>query len=337
MIETYKPSGAFSPLAILLLLLTVIAGIVLAGIYQLLLEWIPFIYINFLLTVGLGVALGFLGKFVVEKGHVRNAMLGGLFATVLVLSTLAGKFWIQYQRDIAATIEYVSTGNQAAGEEGMPEELARELVLAEYSFVDHIKARVEYGWSMGSGDGMPISGFFVYLIWLIEAGAVFYFSFGGTVSAAQQPYNEHAKKWANETNVILSLPIPNQAMLDQIQAADSLEGLLNIPLPEAGETNQSAAYVVSSIPGEDYLDAYLTVTLVSIKYNSKGEAEVESAPMVAYAVLPSAQRDKLLLIAEHFEATLEKLEAEAEASGEEQAGEEQAGETGEETGEESTG
>ena len=47
--------------------------------------------------------------------------------------------------------------------------------FAGMSFVDHLKLRVEEGISIGRagrGGGAPISGIFIYILWLVEFGVV---------------------------------------------------------------------------------------------------------------------------------------------------------------------
>jgi hypothetical protein len=59
MFQTYQPSGKIGALAWPLMLVGMALAIALAFVYQFLLAWIPLIYVNFLLTWGMGEWLAF--------------------------------------------------------------------------------------------------------------------------------------------------------------------------------------------------------------------------------------------------------------------------------------
>ena len=66
MFDTYKPSGRFGAMTFPLLLVGLAVAVGLAFLYQLALYHIPYFYINLLLTVGFGVALGFIGQKIIQ-------------------------------------------------------------------------------------------------------------------------------------------------------------------------------------------------------------------------------------------------------------------------------
>lgn len=84
----YKPSGKFSPISfVYLLLLCAIAMPILATIYAYLIWYIPFVYINFLITAGLGFAIGIaVWQIVIKLGKVRNYGLAILLALIAALA-----------------------------------------------------------------------------------------------------------------------------------------------------------------------------------------------------------------------------------------------------------
>lgn len=322
----YSPSGRVSPLFFVYLGLALIVAIIAAFVYQLGLYWIPFIYVNFLLTGAMGLLVGMVGSFVVNQGKARSILLALLGAVVLTLAGLGAKFWFQYQRDYneqARAVEALketgfaelqqelamelgqdamgaSEASDTSGQDGqLPEEAKAEFIraidqqLEQYTFAAHLQQRVDDGWLVGKGKGMPISGVFVYLIWLIEAGAIL--GIGGMMmwESASQPFSEKLGQWASESEVVMSLPVSDPAMIEKIQAANSVDQLLEIPIPKDDQSNQIAVYTVNSIPGQEMEDAYLSVELQTHKINSKGEAEVDKKNLVKFAVLSSQQRYQL--------------------------------------------
>ena len=318
MFAVYRPSGRIGALAIPLWLasLAVIFGI--AFIYQLGLYWIPLIYVNFFLTVGFGMVCAALGGMTVNFGRVRNPLLGLLIAITICLTGLAGKFFFQYT---SACAELRSNLPELLAGEGVPADdmdEAVESIVAEYTFSEHIQERVQTGWNIGrlGRNGAPISGIFVYLVWLIEAGMVIYFAWSTPYAAARAPFSEKLGEWASEEEVAMTLPISHNEMVDEIKAIDSVEGLLEIPIPKSDAAEKFAVYRINSIPGQETEDAYLSVDLMHFEQNNKGEDEAKFSPLVKYSILSSQQRATLLenaqLLQEAMEEYRQAVDAEVE-------------------------
>lgn len=317
MFDTYQPSGRIGVLTYGLLLLGLVLAGLLAFVYQLLLEWIPLIYVSFLFTLGFGFVLGVIGAFIVNTGRCRNVAFAALIGILLAITGLGSKFWFQYQHLKTVAVESIQADPE------IPEEFRAEIVKQfkqEFTFVEHIKLRTDQGFHIGrgGGGGMPITGPFVYLIWLIEAGIVFYLAFVSPTSAAGEPYSEKMDAWADEPQVVMTLPITSPEMVSQIQSASSVDDLLEIPIPQTDESNQFAVYVVNSIPGEELEDAYLTVTSMTYSVNSKGEQETKEETLVRHAILPTEKRKQLIENAEllqeamaEYRASLDEEEAAA--------------------------
>ncbi len=296
MFEFYQPSGRFSPAAFALLFVAVGIAIAAAFVYQLGLQWIPFIYINFLLTVGMGMLLGKATAIVIKSGHVRNLTLALLSFVSLVLAADAAKFGFQYLTDRyeVANLQPADVGLEV--DRPLTEaELTdfRKLILDDYSFSDHIQSRVERGWRLGRGGGAPLSGIFVYVIWLVELGVIVYF--GGLIAweAAKQPYNEKLARWADAAQVEMSLPVTNAEMISKIKAANSVQELLELPIPDTDQSERFAIYQVNSVPGFENEDAFLTVELHVYGRNAKGEIEIKKEPLVHWAKITPEQRARL--------------------------------------------
>jgi hypothetical protein len=320
MFEIYKPSGRFGAMAIPLLIVGIVAAVALAFVYQLLLHLIPFIYISFLITLGLGFACGIAGGMIVHAGKVRNALFAGAIGIVLAMSALGAKYYFQYQRFLSETRAQLK---QLA----LPEDERAEFenAVAEIGFVDHLQARADIGWEIGRNGGLPIQGVFVYLIWLIEAGIVGYYAFSLPSSRAREPYSEKLDAWADEVEHVMTLPITSEEMVTKIKAATSVDELLKIPIPETDESHQFAVYSVNSIQGEELEDAYLSVGLVTLSINSKGEQEQKELPLVKYAILSSEQRRQLVddasllqeALADFRQAKIEEMMGQEEDEGSE--------------------
>ena len=287
MFNVYKPSGSVGVLTWPLLLVGILLMVALAFLYQLLLEWIPFIYVNVLMTLGMGLAAGMTATFVIKTGHCRSLLLATLIGLSLGTTALVAKFLWQYR---------------AAFNAGLFE-----------SFPEHILRRVNGGWMVGRGNGAPLSGMFVYLVWLIEAGIVFYFGWTMSRAAAKEPYSEKMNLWADEAESVMLLPITSEEMVHQIKSATSVEELLEIPIPKTDESAKVAQYIVNSIPGQEMEDAYLTVKTIEYSINKKGEQETKETTLVENAVLSSENRVQLVENAELLNEAMNEFRASEQA------------------------
>lgn len=291
MFETYRPSGAFSPLFILYLVLAIVLSAAIAFLYELLLYWIPLIYITFLITIGFGFAVGVLGVLAINLGHVRNMAVGLMIGLLIGCGGIAAKYWFQYERFISIVADNLIAEENVDTEK---RSALRKALKEEISFKDQIDDRVQRGWNLGKrGAGLPLSGVFVYLIWLIEFGIVVVIALALARHAVRQPYSEALQKWANEEQVVMTLPIDSMEMVDQIKNAGSIDDLLKIPVPKSDESNQFAVYTVNSVAGAEMEDAYLSVKLTTITFNDKGEEQRSDESLVDFAVLKSAERQQL--------------------------------------------
>ena len=325
MFDTYQPSGKFGVMLLPLVLLGVVLAVAAAYVYHLLLEHIPLIYINFLATLFFGIGIGMVGAWIVRTSHTRNRMIAIGMGILLALSALAGKYYFQHQTFCNQVFDIEKDGllreldaeqvNSQQREELL--EKLRDVIHDEYNIVTHLKLRADQGWNIGRGGGAPVAGVFVYLVWLVEAGMLLFYSVKGSAAAAGEPYSEKLNTWASEEETVMSLPITSNEMVTQIQAATSVDDLLSLPVPKTDESDKFAIYRVNSIEGQELEDAYLSVDQVVLSVNSKGEQETEVTSLVRHAVLSSEQRKQLLenadLMQEAFAAYRESLEAEEAA------------------------
>jgi hypothetical protein len=318
MFQVYQPSGRVGLFTYLWWLVGMAVAVAAAFVYQLGLHWVPWIYVNALLCAGFGIVLGGIGAFAVRRGPIRNPAVAVFLGITLAVVGLAAKYAFQYQSMLnAATNAHMQASNIPA--EKRAEE--RRKMAKDLTFVLHLRFRADSGWNIGRGGaGLPIKGVLVYLIWLIEAGIVIYFATKQPYNQSREPYSEQSDQWASESDVVMTLPISDPAMVEKIQSASRVEDLLDIPIPKTDESHQFAVYTVNSIPGNEMEDAYLTVSLVTWVQNSKGEREKTEQRLVRHAILPVAQRKQLhenaSLLQEAIEAYRQALEEEAAAEAE---------------------
>jgi hypothetical protein len=330
MFEVYKPSGGVGLKTWPLLVIGVAIVLVLAFIYALLLDLIPFIYVNALLALGMGIAVGTIAAFIIRVGHCRNVLLATGIGLLLAAAALGGKFTTQYFKTRAAAIAFLEEMN--VGEmEGVTEEDRPEIIAGfkqDYTIVEHLKERVDAGWNLGRrGNGAPIGGGLVYLVWAIEAGILFYYGWTMSRGAAKEPYSEKMNMWADESEAVMLLPITSDEMVSKIQSATSVDQLLEIPIPKTDQSAKLAQYVVNSIPGQEMEDAYLTVQTLEYSINKKGEQETIETMLVENAILSSQQRAQLVENAELLNEAIEMFRASEREERAAESSEEESGDT----------
>ena len=319
MFDVYKPSGSVGAMTYPLILVGIVLTIALAFVYQFLLEWIPWIYASFLLTWGMGMAIGMISAFIVRIGHCRNLMIACLIGLLLATAGLGAKFGFQYLARVSAEAKFEAAANQLP-DTALPE-LKKE-IMKNVSFWQHLEERTDQGWQIGRG-GMPVKGILVYLVWLIEAGMISFFGLTLPISAGSEPYSDKTNQWASEAQVVMTLPITDEEMVSKIQSATSVDDLLEIPIPKTDVSTKFAVYTVNSIPGQELEDAYLSVTLVAYSINSKGEQDTKETPLVKHAVLSSEKRVQLIENGELLQEALEEYRASGAADELDEVAEEQ--------------
>ncbi len=316
MFQIYQPSGKFSLRTFPIWLAGILATVGLAYIYQNFLRWIPWIYVNVLLTAAMGLVLGWVAAQVVRLGSVRSRFLAIVIGLSLVGCGVGAKYFFQYRGMLrAATTEWMRQQNLPAAQRAE----VQWAIAEDLTFARHLQFRADQGWNIGRGGrrGAPIQGVLVYLIWAIEAGVIGYFALRMPYRQAGEPFSESRDTWASESELVMTLPITEPAMVEKILAATRIDDLLDLPIPKTDESNQFAMYTVHSIPGDEMEDAYLSVNLATWIVNNQGEPQKTEKPLVRYAILPVALRRQLAenasLLQEALNAYREAVESEAAA------------------------
>ena len=334
MFEVYKPSGGCGLSTIIYFLLGLVATALLAVAYAFGLRFIPFIYISFIMTGVFSLALGFLGATIVTKGHCRSVLLAALIGTLLCGFGVIAKHYVQYEVWVGevtdAQIAYeISEGelprDQSEDVRNKVREEVRDWVRGEVSFLSRFKMRADEGIVIGKGNGAPITGVFMYLLWAVELGIVLFLGWMAPIIAAKKPYNEKLGMWADETEEAMRLPISSDEMVGQIKSATTVEELLEIPIPKDIDNRRYALYDVHSVAGEELEDAYLSVSLFVKSFDKDGELKLHETKLVHNAILTSAQRGQLLenasLMQEALDAYRDALAAEEQSEYEDEVDE----------------
>ena len=251
----YKHSGKFGVHGPIL---AAIAGLVVAfplGIlYAYLIEWIPFIYLNILITLGYGFAFGAITGFAMKYAKVRNGMVALLSGLVVGLMAWWGN-WNGCAHALVA--------GDAPWLFGFDE-------LKEF-----IGVLYENGsWSIKSS---TVSGVPLAIVWLVEGaiivGMAAYFSY---TAIARMPFCEHHQCWLNLEKTIDALAaFERPEQLAAFSAGDVSP--LEAPQPREHGSGKSARVVLKYADRcHDFFTlSVVNVTLTVDKKGKKNETEKE--------------------------------------------------------------
>ncbi len=282
-IPTYKPSGSLNISVFLYFLLALFAGILVSWFYQWLVSIIPFIYINVVITIVFGVALGGLGYLAFKYGHSRNQTLNLVLGVPLALLPLATTYYWQYLRLITDVAE--------AEEMGVSPDVGVATFIKD--FPEYANLRKEAGWSISKGSsasGRTINGNFVYVVWGIEALIVT----GGTLliisGVTRTPYCEGCKRWCDAEKKQDWPGISAQEVNTYLEKGD-LEGVRN--LPSSGIEQNRVMKVSCNYCNHCQTSGFLSLTEEwTYAKTSKGEDKTRTTELLHNAILSPDQRIK---------------------------------------------
>lgn len=263
----YAPSGFFRLTTIALFIGAIAAGCGVAWLYQTLVRWIPFIYINALVVLGFGGALAVGGYLAVKYGHCRNRVLGLVLALPLAAAPLAASYYWDY----AHVVGKISEKNPGVSDAEIKQEMP---------FGRFLELKKQAGWKIKSS---TFNGGGVTFIWIIEALAVFGITLFGVSMAVGEPYCERCNEWcADRAFTIWGVGAP---AAEPLLTAGNLGGVAELSAPEGADTSINLTVTVTTCP-KCTQTGFMTVQekIITVK---KGKTEEKATHLVKHAVLGS--------------------------------------------------
>jgi hypothetical protein len=271
----YAPSGFFRPLTFALFLAATVAGMAVAWGYQLLMDWMPLIYLSILVCMGFGFLLGFAGAWAIKTGHCRNRMIALLLAVPLVGGSIAATYYWEYQRFIGEVRE------------------ARPDLADQVTFKIFLDARRERGWEISNhgSSGTPLKGDVIWGLWFIEAALIL--GTGGVLiwRAVNEPYCERCNQWGAPRKMLL--PGLKRGDAEPLLSSGDLDGVIGMPLPADGSPQVALALTATLCPACKET-GFLTVEEKIVVARKKGKPQEKTTKLVVHAVLRADQREKFL-------------------------------------------
>jgi hypothetical protein len=241
----------------------------------------PIIYLNMLITVGLGLAVGYSVSFIVIKlGRVRNGSLAIIYALAASLIVI----WFQWAIWIVALFEDVEMTFS-----NVSSLLMSPTVMFEIMADINEEGTFSIG-RRGSDSGM-VNGTMLTLIWIAEALIIIVASVIKPINQAKQPYCEKHNKWFQKNEVMkLDLVENPQELIDGLEKMDEeVAGKLSVN-HEPNSTHHST-WQLYTCDGDDH---YLTVDNMIGKMNEKKKIEFERTPIVHLFRINTKMKDAIL-------------------------------------------
>jgi hypothetical protein len=267
-LEAYRHSGKFNLSAVGLSLgAAAVAGFPLGLAYSYLIRWVPFIYLNMLATCAYGGVFGWMTMRLLKAGQVRNTGLAALCGLGAGLLALYGE-WSGHIHTLFDEAPWVCT----------PEEILRGMkILYE-----------EGSWGMKSGGN--VTGIFLALVWIAEAGLIVGFAILLPWAFVKDtPYCEKSRRWLDEQKKINTLEtITDPAQLAALKAGDIM------PIVSAKPKADNAAVFTRLLlkrSAQCPVFCTLRVQNITISIDKKGNVNEKAADLTGDLIIPASMFD----------------------------------------------
>jgi hypothetical protein len=268
--ETYRHSGKFSMLGIVLAsCVGCVSAIVLGVVYSFAIVYIPFVYLNFLITCIFGFVLGGIIGWCARIGKIRDNFIVTAYSFVMSCIGL----YFAWGADLIARLGF------DLGFHSFEPTVIYKYIVWFY----------ENGtWGIGHGVGNQgqvnnITGIFLLIIWLAEAGLVI----GITIGTARKilssrPFCEYCNQWTGIEKGVRKL---------SLQGADeALKRLLTGDLTSLGDFTRSvgeAAYLQLDLAACSTCSQsnFLTLQTIQHEVDKEGKTTVNKKTILQHLIL----------------------------------------------------
>jgi len=267
MMQTYSHGGAVPAGGAIA---TVVAGSATAAIggiiYAYAFRWIPIVYVNFIITLVFGGAMGYVVCAQAQRGKIRNNTFVCVTAFLVGLLGLY-VYWAAYLWALAG-IRNV----------GLWAFWPPVLV----GFGQHLFEKGSWGLK-----GDTVTGWILVGVWVIEAGTVLWFAVSTALGESRRPFCESCHEWTEiEPGVARLVATGDEPAWQQVLAGD-LPSLAEFPAASPG-VQQFVRLDAARCPKCEH-SRFLTVSAVQVTIDKKGNAKETERRLISNAVLRPGQ------------------------------------------------
>ncbi len=266
--QTYRHSGAITSHGVLMVAAAGFATAVAAAFaYTFGIAYIPFIYINALLTIGFGALIGAIVGLTCKYGKVRNDLL---------ITALAVKFAVVGVYCAWGVVPLSIVGLEA-GISGFSPQVMVEWITFLYE---------NGSWGMDDNStvhGLPLAG-----IWLLETAMIIGFSVLAARSmVSHQPFCEDCDRWTATEKGVQLLAAHGEEPVWEIVKAGDLEAMNQLTLAD-NETNPVVRLNLSTCPTCSHSN-FLTIERVEYSVDQYNNVKEDTKPIVRNLIIEQNQ------------------------------------------------
>lgn len=187
-INYYYESGIATPVSIFLVFVSsVLVLILISFFYSLGISHLPIIYFNFLLAIGFGFSISFISRIFNIVFKIRNRKKTIIITIILAVIAIYLQ-WVSYF--FILQFKYIDFNVYFENIRLFFHILSRpDLVISELIDVSRIGL-----WGIGSS-GINVKGLVLWLIWIVEAGIIFFIAWNNFRQFNILPFSEKDNKW----------------------------------------------------------------------------------------------------------------------------------------------
>jgi hypothetical protein len=235
------------------------AGLILAVVYTYFINWVPFVYLNFLATAGLGMGVGVAAGWGAKQGKLRNMSLAYVATGIAAIATM----YFAWAFDPMVRIDEVDRPFWGLN-----------------AIWDYMQFGYEQGfWSMGKGgEHEPVHGPILAGIWMLEAAIVVGVSLMSVHAVlGELPFCEETDQWTNKQTGVAKLSLMNDeevdAKLERLTTGDL--GALELFYRSDGNDAASLELDIASCPDCPTCN-FVTVRMIKRIADKKGKVSTQA-------------------------------------------------------------
>lgn len=273
----YRAPNTVSPLGIVLGgLAALVGGLLCAPIYSYAIVYIPFVYVNLILTGLFGLAVGLMIAGGLRIGHTHNKGLsyGFIGAGLLFAYWMHWAWWFS---GLAFSADF--------------DDFTVLSILFPGALIESVASVYELGtWGIGSS-GDAVTGIFLGVIWLAEA-AIFFGAglFGGAMLVGSGTYCSRCKAWCKELPATQLQADMSGDLANQVDRQNW--AVLLRPAPPAGSSTWHEAHIHQC----EGCGETNTVTLkdITVSHDKKGNEQKNEKVTVDRVYIKGADLNTLM-------------------------------------------
>lgn len=252
--QEYKLSGKSGNLWLTGLLVGLPATILMSIIYAYIDVYNPFVYLTILVFLGYLFGILMIQTVAIRLSKCRSESQAKIFGAVIGLFAIYANWATFLFVQVVRADEYVSM---------------LDLFLSPALLFEFAGIISEDGWFQLFDT--PVSGAFLWIIWLIEAGGILGAGvYGGSKVMHEEVFCENCNRWAEDTETDLRLTIPNRADA-QTAIQHDINKLLTFPVAGRAVNPQLRINLHHCSNCKNF--STIDVDLIKLERNDKGEIE----------------------------------------------------------------